>query len=284
MAELKICTHCKETKPATTEYFGIKKSGNHGLNAQCKVCVGIYKSELYTQTHTRRVLPKDGMQICSLCKTEKPATSEYFNTNKTLPLGLTCQCKACKVAKRLLKIDVKRESDKIRYLSNPAIVKARVKKYAKEHPEWNRERGRICARKFRELHPDILLERNRNHRENNRDMYAAYSELRRSKKRMLLSTLTPQEWKVIKNKFYNVCAYCGSKCNLVQDHFIPVKFGGEYTHNNIIPSCVSCNSSKATRSFFVWYPSYKHYNIKREKLILKFLNYIGDVQQISIFM
>lgn len=221
-------------------------------------------------------------KTCSKCKMTKPATREYFNICSSRPSGFQCWCNICKKSQRDLKIYAKKERDKIRYLCNPEAFKSKAIKYGKEHPEWRRKTSLINARKFRELHLDILLARQRKHREDNRDTYTAYSELRRSKKRMLLSTLTPQQWGSIKNKFDNKCAYCGCDDKLVQDHFIPVNGGGEYTLNNIIPACASCNSSKSTKSFFEWYPSHKHYSDKRERFILKFMHYTGESQQLSM--
>jgi 5-methylcytosine-specific restriction endonuclease McrA len=36
--EVKTCTKCGETKPATTEFFYAEKTGRGGLAAHCKVC------------------------------------------------------------------------------------------------------------------------------------------------------------------------------------------------------------------------------------------------------
>jgi hypothetical protein len=40
---------------------------------------------------------------------------------------------------------------------------------------------------------------------------------------------------------YDVCAYCGTQGPTVPDHVLPRKLGGTFT----VPSCVSCNNSKA---------------------------------------
>ena len=69
---------------------------------------------------------------------------------------------------------------------------------------------------------------------------------------------------------------------LHQEHFIPLSKGGEYTHNNIIPACKSCNSSKQDTDFFEWYPTYEEYNEEREQFILEYLGYIEDTQQLTL--
>lgn len=90
------------------------------------------------------------------------------------------------------------------------------------------------------------------------------------------------QWEEIKKHFDYKCAYCGKDLPLAQEHFLALSKEGEYTLNNIIPSCKSCNSSKATKDFFKWYPNYKNYSKKRERAILKFLGYTDENQQLKI--
>ena len=71
--------------------------------------------------------------------------------------------------------------------------------------------------------------------------------------------------------FNNSCAYCGAKCELEQEHFIPVTKGGEYTKNNIITACRSCNASKGNRDFDEWYKNKDFYNKDRENKIKQYL-------------
>jgi 5-methylcytosine-specific restriction endonuclease McrA len=78
--------------------------------------------------------------------------------------------------------------------------------------------------------------------------------------------------------FDNKCAYCGKEKPLAQDHFVPLSKGGEYTNNNIICSCKSCNSSKSDKDFFEWYPEQLFYSKEREAKILKYLNYDKKTQ------
>ena len=73
------------------------------------------------------------------------------------------------------------------------------------------------------------------------------------------ATLTLKQWEQIKKDFDYKCAYCGitetehyNQFNerLHQEHFYAMSKGGGLTHNNIIPACKSCNSSKGTKDFF----------------------------------
>jgi 5-methylcytosine-specific restriction endonuclease McrA len=102
--------------------------------------------------------------------------------------------------------------------------------------------------------------------------------------RSLPHTLTDAEWEEIKRHFGHKCAYCGKKRPLQREHFIPLSKGGEYTHNNIIPACAECNWSKLDRDFNEWYPAQPFYSEARERRILRYLNYDGNMQQLRLLV
>ena len=52
-------------------------------------------------------------------------------------------------------------------------------------------------------------------------------------------------------EFNHACAYClRTDRKLTVDHMEPVSKGGDNTRANIVPACLSCNSSKGDRSIF----------------------------------
>lgn len=58
--------------------------------------------------------------------------------------------------------------------------------------------------------------------------------------------LTRAQWQEILAVFQHCCAYCGRQMQrLTQDHITPLRFQGQHTLHNIVPSCRSCNSKKA---------------------------------------
>lgn len=69
--------------------------------------------------------------------------------------------------------------------------------------------------------------------------------------------LDTEQWKVILEKYYFRCAYCGilgrntKQKYLTRDHVIPVNKGGEHSPENIVPACVSCNSRKCDNNGWV---------------------------------
>lgn len=55
----------------------------------------------------------------------------------------------------------------------------------------------------------------------------------------------------IYNRDHFTCQYCGSQPgskNLNLDHVLPKKMGGKTTWENIVTSCISCNTRKAMRT------------------------------------
>jgi 5-methylcytosine-specific restriction endonuclease McrA len=150
----------------------------------------------------------------------------------------------------------------IRYKNNPEKYSAMRRKYNLAHKEEIQE---MCQRWW----------------EKNEGLKVIYSQRYRSRKNNLKTTLTLEQWEQIKKDFDNKCAYCGKEPDgtLEQDHFIALANDGEYTHDNIIPACKSCNASKANRDFFKWYPRQDYYSKTREKKILKYLNYTENGEQ-----
>ncbi|MDI6369980.1 HNH endonuclease signature motif containing protein [Clostridioides difficile] len=112
--------------------------------------------------------------------------------------------------------------------------------------------------------------KNNEYRKNNPEIIrynrVVTEQRRRKKAKELKRTFTISEWKNCKKYFNNSCAYCGRKMNnLTQDHFIPLSKGGDYTKNNIVPSCRNCNSKKHDKDFYEWYPNDSNYSIERLK-------------------
>jgi 5-methylcytosine-specific restriction endonuclease McrA len=48
------------------------------------------------------------------------------------------------------------------------------------------------------------------------------------------------------------CFYCGEVKHLTMDHVIPIIRGGRHSIGNLVPACVSCNSSKSRRFIMEW--------------------------------
>ena len=260
----KICKKCGRVLELSGVYFYKCSEHKDGFRSQCKECQG-HKFNIKKA--------KEGYRICNSCNEELPMTSEYFYVIKNNKEGLRTICKKCE-----------KEYKKQQQHGNKKY-RERKKQYYKEHKEQikqNRKKNyeQYSKKYIRKYNKEVAKRWKKEHR----DKCNASGQRYRTRKRQLVSNLTAEQWKQIKQHFNNRCAYCGQEKPLAQEHFIPLSKDGEYTANNIIPSCKSCNSSKSNKYFKEWYPKYKYYNKKREKTILDFLNYKQDKQQLSFII
>ena len=196
------------------------------------------------------------LKTCNKCGLE--LTIDNFQKHKSRKDGLQSICKECMKKTHKAYYEQNKE-ERIKYATD----------YRIENKVDMSEKEKI---RYRIKNPKILSPN---------DGRTA-RQIRKARLHNLPSTLTTIEWQSIKSTFNNRCVYCGEEKPLVQEHFIPLSKGGEYTSNNIIPSCSFCNGSKFNKDFFKWYPKFKYYSIKREQIILKYLNYKNNNQQLTL--
>jgi 5-methylcytosine-specific restriction endonuclease McrA len=117
--------------------------------------------------------------------------------------------------------------------------KERKLKYQREYYAKNRERIRVEQKAYRQDNPEV----DRNLR-----------RLKRVRRKELgVIDLTTQEWLEVLECFDYCCAYCfQSGVGLTQDHVVPISKGGNHTKSNVVPACVTCNSSKHARDLNSW--------------------------------
>ena len=185
------------------------------------------------------MLRKTGRKKCRICQEIKPIADFKKYKSRYAEFCLACEPVYAKK---------KQEYDKEFYKNN----KESLQKY---YEEWRENGGREI----------------RNISEGKR----------RSLKNALLSDLTIDEWKDTLDYFGNSCAYCGiseeqhkaTHCtNLHKDHVVPLSKGGEYTKQNIIPSCIICNSSKNNNSLEDFFSYSESFSRDRYKRVTYFCN------------
>lgn len=65
--------------------------------------------------------------------------------------------------------------------------------------------------------------------------------------------VTALQWAAVLRAWVG-CAYCDRTDQpLTMDHFVPLELGGLHEASNIVPACLSCNSSKGGREFEEWF-------------------------------
>lgn len=261
MNKTKICIVCKKEFPLTNEHFAPEKQNKDGFNGKCRKCLKEHRKQHYQKNKERY----------------SENAKEYYQKN----------------AEAIKKNAAKYRKENPDYMKNwREENKLHIVEYDKRYKKENKDRVIRWWKDWYYANKEYALRYNAKKRKLNPEPHRIREQQRRARKKKLPYTLNENQWQQIKNDFNNECAYCGMTedehllnfhTNLHQEHFIPLSGGGEYTHNNIIPACISCNSSKRDKDFFEWYPTYEHYNQEREKFILEYLGYTtDDTQQLSI--
>ena len=194
------------------------------------------------------------MKTCPKCGQEKDV-SEFTSCSKSKDGYFYC-CKSCKK-------EYKKE--------NPENLKERFKRFRENNPDYFKDYYQRYTKEYEIRNPEKKAARKRLYCESGKN--AVSCQGRRSRQLGLDSSFTLAHWEDVKQFFHNSCAYCGKEGNLQQEHFVAMNRKGEYSHKNIIPACQKCNQSKGRKDFFIWYPDQTFYSKRREKKILRYLNY-----------
>ncbi len=252
--EYKVCTKCKKELQATTEYFRKSKNGKYGVDSVCKEC----KREIYKEN--REIILKKQKKYYEENKDKKQQKKEYHKQW------------VIKNKERVREYQKQYREENIEKFKQ--YRKENAERIRKNNIQWNKK---YKKKYYRDNKEKYLIQNKKWELKNKNKVNMKYQRYR-AKKRSLANTLTEEQWIEIRNKFNNRCAYCGKKTRLEQEHFVPLSKGGEYTSNNIIPACRSCNASKKDNDFFEWYPQQDFYSFKNEKSILIFLGYKDNKQ------
>lgn len=244
------CKGCGQLMPLTAEYYYKHSKTANGFRSKCKRCLGEQNKKWVEENKDKR----------------NAISREYAQRNKEK----MAKQRHGRYEKNIAKM---REISKNNYYNNI--------EYHKKYYQDNKEKILERTKQYRKENRVAITQRVREYRRSNPGKAAKAIHTRRARLKKVAATLTAEQWGQIKEDFNYKCAYCGEEKPLEQEHFIPLSKGGEYTHNNIITCCRNCNPSKGNRDFFEWYPKQDFYDKKREKFILQYLGYAGDVQQLS---
>jgi len=162
------------------------------------------------------------------------------------------------------------------------LNKEKIAENKKQYKQENKLVISISAKQYRTKNKIILAAKASKYQRENRNKFNVTNQIRRTRKHLLSSTLTNEQWNNVIKHFKGLCAYCGEKQKLTIEHFVPVSNFGELAVNNVLPVCITCNCSKNNRDFSVWYPKQKFYSVIREQAIFTYLNYKGGGQQLRL--
>ena len=293
---------CKQWLPCTNEFFSMTKKATDGFHSRCKKC----RSKSFKQSYDEEAKEKAKEKYYDNIEKEKMKAKIYRGKNKDKIKERRKQYdkeNKEKVSRRRKEYRLKnhekvlqrqaqyrannkekiRLSRQIYYKNNSEKVKEKAVEYLHDHLEENKQRNK----EYYKNNNVIIKEKVKKYSltPKGKEIDRVSSERRRTLKKQLPATFTLKQWNECKEYFNHSCAYCGKPMKrLEQEHFIPLNKGGEYTKNNILPSCKSCNSSKHAQNFFTWYSRQAFYSKEREEKILKYLNYNKNkrIQQLSI--
>lgn len=296
----KICTKCGVEKELTIEFFHKVKINKDGFCGQCRVCVREYKAT-YNQLNKEFIVQHKKQYYLD----NKEAIDEYRRLHAEENRDIIAsraraygqKNKEVIAARGKLYRESNRNNIKERRKLQRNEHKEAIAERAKRYNEENKEKIAINKKKYlaeniesihaykkiyRQNNKRLLDEKAKVYRKENRESHNISEQRREAKKRSLPYSLTVHQWADIKNHFNNECCYCGRRLPLAKDHFLALNNGGEFTINNIVPSCISCNSSKKNKDFKTWFPNFIHYSKLREQKILNYLGYVNGIQQLSL--
>jgi 5-methylcytosine-specific restriction endonuclease McrA len=158
------------------------------------------------------------VKVCATCQDPKPL--ESFHRHKSHAFGRDTRCKACKSARRAERYrsdpEAAHASSRAWKKNNP--VRARVHRLRRDARDKTGESGDLTADEWEEI-------------------VGSYRE-----------TFTDAHGVTARGRYR--CAYCArrmARVNLTIDHVVALSRGGRNTRSNVVPACLSCNSSKSDR-------------------------------------
>lgn len=259
MSEIRICLKCKRDLPSTKEYYYENQT-----YSVCKECRKQMRNENANKTkdYNQNYYQKNKDSI-------KEYSRNYHHSNKE-EIQIHQKEYRMKNAANLAEYRKKYEEDN----------KKDLVEYRKNYYLYNKNSMAVKSRLYYSKNKEKVTSKIKDWKCKNPEKLRIQSQRRKSIKRHLESTFTNEQWQKCIEHFENKCAYCGEVNTLQQDHFVALSKGGEYTKNNIVPACGSCNNSKHGNDFFDWYLKQSFYSKRRERYILKYLNYSYGLQQL----
>lgn len=248
-AGTKECRRCHEVKPLSE--FNKDKNAPGGKDRWCKDCKRAYYGFTKREKPPFPLEAPPGYRVCWTCGQTYPETREFFVWSNKQGVGRRCRPCANRVNKET------RDPEKARLYEQ----------------RRDKERNKQRAAEYRAKYPEKVRESMRRSQQKHPETFRLGTQRRRARKRQLPDTFTREDWAQCLEWWNGCCAYCGTQqgfwTKITADHFIPLSADCSpgTVRENMIPACLSCNSSKHTRDATEW--TVKKFGQRQAKRILE---------------
>lgn len=238
----KVCTACKQEKPATPEYFTRTGSTRDGLHTQCKEC------------RQKKGRERWAANADELNAKRRATHSERSEQNKLRSRKWWAENRDRELAKKKQYYQANREKDlassKAWREANPEKKKA----YDREYAQKNKKRVDQKKRRWANANSERIKAKRRGDYAKDPAARRADYARREARKRGLPSRFGVKDWRKCLQWFDNSCVACGSTDDVQMDHWIPLNNPGctGTIPSNIAPLCKSCNASKQNKDAQEW--------------------------------
>lgn len=177
--------------------------------------------------------------VCTKCLEEKDVAE--FHRSSTIKHGFRMPCKACQ---RVRRAELQRAYNR----RHPEKVKAGIRKWHEQNPDYERERAKRRWREDPRVRERVRIA-SRRHAKEHPEYYALKAHERRTRDRAAGKMVTPEQWAHIIFAYGERCVFCErDDCKLTVEHLQPVSRGGTHAPANLAPACKPCNSRKKDRT------------------------------------
>lgn len=227
MEGTRVCSKCSVEKPID-DYYKVA-TGRGGRASECKPC---YKQRVTAYKEANSQKYKDYWKA----REQNPEYRAQREKRRQGPIQTegTQVCRTCAVEKPITDFYIHRQKKNKRF-SNCKPCQTEYRRKYRKTPS-----GRENTKKWNDC----------------RD-YSRMADFVRNRRARLKGApgrgVTQEDWQEVLERFGARCYYCGAEDKeLTRDHVEPLQRGGAHEPENLLPACVSCNSSKRTRFLLEW--------------------------------
>jgi len=225
----KLCSMCKESFPATPEFFTRDKRKKSGISSRCKGCQN---------------------KLTSKWREENPDyLHNYYVENRDAFLEQAKEYRQAHHDEIILR-------GRQYYAKNQKRIADRANAYyhTNKHTPSFRAKRRAQFIRWRQSNPDKVSEYNRRQLQRNPLAHRIKAHNYRARKLQASGSCTKRDIEQLFRLQRGLCWYCGRSIQSAYhaDHRIPLSRGGSNDLSNIVLACPHCNQSKNSKLPSEW--------------------------------